>query len=196
MPKTRGLENYSDVHYTAADVAARVVNHYRPRLPCLEPCRGAGVFFDLLPPGTEWCELADGRDFFTHTGKYRWIVTNPPFEELTRWMEHAFTLADNVVFVIPLSKYFSSAPRIEACEKYGGVRETLYLGRGRSIGFDIGFPFGAVHFARDYKGPIIWSGVCVASTSPASGAASPGCTITITSRDRTSAKRAVAGLSG
>ena len=35
--------------------------------------------------------------------------------------------------------------------KFGGIKEMLYLGTGRSIGFDIGFPFGAVWFQRNYR---------------------------------------------
>ena len=106
-----------------------------------------------MPSGTDWCELSQGRDFFQYKRRVRWIVTNPPFEKLTDWMQHAFQLSENVVFVIPLSKFFSSAPRIELAQEYGWAREVLYLGRGRSMGFDIGFPFGAVHFVRGYAGP-------------------------------------------
>jgi len=73
-------------------------------------------------------------------------------------MEHSFELSENVVFIIPLSKLFSSSPRMMAVKHYGGIRSILYLGTGRTIGFDIGSPFGAVHFQRGWTGPIdfVW----------------------------------------
>lgn len=72
----------------------------------------------------------------------------------TRIFEHAFHLADHCVFLIPISKYWSSEPRLELVSRYGGLDEILHLGTGRQIGFDIGFPFGAMYFARGYRGPI------------------------------------------
>lgn len=128
-----------------------------------------GAFYQHLPPGAVWCEISRGRDFFERQAPASWIVTNPPFSCLTRVFEHAFALADNCVFVIPISKYWSSAPRIALAEAYGGLVEILHLGVGRRIGFDIGFPFGALHFQRGYAGPVIqsrlsaldWKAVCV-----------------------------------
>lgn len=157
MPRTTGLQGYSDVHFTDVEVAKLVVTHFKPAGRILEPCRGAGAFLAALPEGTDWCEISEGVDFFQHTGVYDWIVTNPPFEHMTDWLRHAFDLSQNVLFVIPLSKLYSSVPRMQLVKKYGGVRETLYLGSGRSIGFDIGFPFGAVWFQRDYRGPCDWT---------------------------------------
>jgi hypothetical protein len=154
MVMTRGQRNYSDVHYTAHAVAKAVVNHFAPSGMCLEPFRGEDAFFRHMPPGTDWCEIREGRDFFQWTEQVDWIVTNPPFSNMTRVFEHAFTVAENCVFVMPISKYWSSAPRIDAAEKYGGLVEIAHLGRGRDIGFDIGFPFAAMHFMRSYSGKI------------------------------------------
>lgn len=154
MVKTVGLNDYSDVHFTNDVLAERIVRYFNPTLPCLEPCKGGGAFFRAMPNGSEWCEIAEGKDFFQYTSKVNWIITNPPFSNLTEWMEHSFDLAENVVFVLPISKIYSSAPRLEQIREYGGVRTMLHLGRGRSIGFHIGFPFAAMHFQRNYKGPI------------------------------------------
>ncbi len=151
---TKGQQNYSDEHYTSDYVAEAVVKHFAPGGRCLEPFRGQGAFSRHMPPCTDWCEIREGRDFFDWVVPVDWIVTNPPFSNMTRVFEHAFALADNCVFVIPISKYWSSAPRIEAATRYGGLVEIAYLGRGRSIGFNIGFPFAAMHFMRNYKGMI------------------------------------------
>lgn len=158
MVKTCNLNNYSDVHLTNEKIAYKIVKFYNPQGNCLEPCAGNGVFLKYLPENTDWCEIQKGRDFFTYEKKVDWIITNPPFKELTKWMDKCFSISENVVFLIPLSKLFSSAPRMELVKKYGGIKNILYLNTGRKIGFDIGFPFGAVHFLKNYTGQIsfIW----------------------------------------
>jgi hypothetical protein len=151
---TRGQQNYSDVHFTDMRVAEAVCNHYAPTGRCLEPFKGGGAFMQFLPAGTAWCEITEGKDFFQWSEQVDWIVTNPPFSNMTQVMEHSFSVAENCVFVIPISKYWSSAPRIESVGRYGGLVEIAHLGRGRDIGFDIGFPFAAMHFKRRYQGQI------------------------------------------
>lgn len=154
MVRTTGLTNYSDVHYTCPDLAQRVVAHFQPEGRCLEPFRGDGAFFRHLPAGSDWCEIDEGIDFFAYAQPVDWIITNPPFSNLTQVFEHAFQVAENCVFVIPISKYWSSAPRLKAVRTYGGLCELVHLGTGRDIGFDIGFPFAAMHFQRGYTGLI------------------------------------------
>lgn len=103
MVKTVGLRNYSDVHYTNADIARRIVEHFNPSGRCLEPFRGDGAFFRHLPESSDWCEIERGLDL---------------------------------------------------AREYGGLKEILHVGTGRQIGFDLGFPFAALHFQRGYQGPI------------------------------------------
>lgn len=154
MVRTVGLSSYSDIHFTSGELAQAIVRHFNPTGRCLEPFRGAGAFLDHLPAGTDWCELAEGRDFFQYEQKVDWIITNPPFSNMTRVFEHAFRISEHCVFLIPIAKYFSSAPRLDLVRAYGGLAEILHVGSGRSVGFDIGFPFGALHFARGYRGSI------------------------------------------
>ena len=149
--------NYSDVHMTDPRVAKLVVDHFPIQLPALDPARGRGAFHDAMPAGTAWCEISDGVDFFAWRDPVLWIATNPPFGPLTRWMTHAFALADNGVFLIPLSKLFNSPPRMRLLRAYGGIREILYLGSGRDVGFHMGFAFGALWFQRGYRGDTRWT---------------------------------------
>lgn len=153
MVRTTSLKNYSDVHFTNRAVARDIVAHFNPGGCCLEPFRGDGAFYDHLPTGSLWCELSEGKDFFEFDQQVDWIVTNPPFSNLTQVFDHAFSLTENCVFLIPISKYFSSAPRISLAQRFGGLKQIFFVGSGRDIGFDIGFPFGALHFSRGYAGP-------------------------------------------
>jgi len=152
MVRTVGLNNYSDVHYTEECVAKAVIEHFSPKGVILEPFAGEGVFLKNLPKNTKWCEIEKGVDFFSFSEHVDWIVTNPPFLDLTKIMEHAFDISDNTVFLLPLSKIYSSMPRLKLTRDIAGIKEHLILGTGRDIGFDIGFPFSATLFEKGYKG--------------------------------------------
>jgi len=154
MPRTTGLQNYSDVHFTQREVAGAIVDYFQPSGVCLEPFKGEGAFYDHLPSRSQWCEISDGRDFFSFTDKVDWIITNPPFSNLTQVFEHAFSLSNQCVFLIPISKYFSSNPRLALADAYGGLETLLHVGTGRDIGFNLGFPFAAMKFSRGYTGPV------------------------------------------
>ena len=154
MVRTTALHNYTDVHFTDEKIAHRIIEYFSPCGKCLEPFRGGDAFLRHLPDGTAWCELTRGVDFFDFTDAVDWIVTNPPFSNLTQVFAHSFAISENCVFLIPISKYWSSRPRLDLAKQYGGLVEILHVGTGRQIGFDIGFPFAALHFSRGYKGPI------------------------------------------
>ena len=160
MVKTTGLEDYSDDHQTPLPLARLVIDHFNPTGAILEPFRGRGAFYRALPPGTRWCEVTEGRDFFDWPYQVDWIVTNPPYSNLTEVMAHCFEVASHTVLLVPMSKVYSSAPRMELVRTMAGIQEQLYLGPGRRIGFDLGFPFAAIKFTRGWRGPTktVWVG--------------------------------------
>lgn len=163
MVRTVGFKNYSDSHYTREHVARSVIEYFSPTGSILEPFAGDGAFLNNLPMDTKWCEIEKGRDFFLFFEKVDWIVTNPPFSDLTRVMEHAFNVSEKTVFLLPLSKIYSSMPRLKLTRDIAGIKEHLILGTGRDIGFDIGFPFSATLFERGYKGPVKQTWKCIDS---------------------------------
>lgn len=144
--------NVRDVVYTPDDVARDVVSFFKPTGRILEPSAGDGAFLRYLPPDTDWCEIEKGRDFFACHEHYDWIIGNPPYSAWWDWISHSFKLADNVVYVMPLSKPFNSLRTMQIVEKYGGLKTMYVLGMGHEIGFEFGFPTGAMHFQRGYKG--------------------------------------------
>lgn len=153
MVMTTGLKNYSDVHYTHPALARLILNYVKPSGVILEPFSGGGAFYDHMGEGALWCEQAKGRDFFDFHTPVDWIVTNPPYSNLTDVMRHAFTISQHTVFLVPLSKVYSSAPRMALVNDVASIRRQFYLGPGRKIGFDIGFPFAAMEFVKGYQGP-------------------------------------------
>jgi hypothetical protein len=156
--------NQNDIVYTQDNVARAIVAHYNPIGLCLDPCRGDGAFFRHLPPGSDWCEIEEGKDFFAYNCQVNWIVGNPPYSIYYEWLVHSFEIASNIVYLIPTQKIFSSLKMIELVAEFGGIREVAIFGSGRAINLPFGFIVGVVHYQKGYTGCTqihrpIWVGV-------------------------------------
>lgn len=151
------MVNPNDIVLTPDAVAADVVKFFAPSGKCLDPCKGDGAFFRHMPEGSEWCEIREGRDFFGYRERVDWIISNPPYSVFTEFMEHALSVADNVVWLIPLHKPFGSWPRLEALRAWGWIKHIRIYGRSRFCGLDMGFVCGAVHYAKGWAGATEWS---------------------------------------
>ena len=140
-----------DVVLTPLDVARDVVNYFKPRGRVLDPCRGNGAFADLMP-GCDWCEIRDGKDFFAWREPVDWIVSNPPYSVFSEFLRHSFTVAENIVYLVPINKVFNSTKMIRDVWTWGGVPTIYVVASGGELGFPIGFAIGAVHFKRGFTG--------------------------------------------
>ena len=146
-----------DVVYTPAWLAEKIVGHFAPTGKCLDPCRGDGAFLRLLPGGAQWCEIAEGRDFFSWGELVDWVIGNPPYSCLLGWIRHSFKIADNVVYLMPLHRVFSSYEFLAELQRWGGVREIVVVGTGTTAGFPFGHALGVVHYKRGYCGETRWT---------------------------------------
>ena len=144
--------NQKDVFYTPDAVAQDMVLFFNPTGKILEPSMGDGAFMRYLPPGSDWCEIERGKDFFKYTNHVDWIIGNPPYSIFVEFLRHSFSIGDNVVYLVPTNKIFQSFKVMEQIEMFGGIRKMLVYGRGGSIGMPFGFSVGAFHFQRNYKG--------------------------------------------
>ena len=46
---------------------------------------------------------SQGSDFLTSTGEADWFITNPPFSNITRWLEHSALMArKGFAYILPL----------------------------------------------------------------------------------------------
>jgi hypothetical protein len=130
-------------------LARRLVRHFRPQGRILEPCKGAGNFLKHLPKSAEWCELKEGRDFFAWTQKVDWIITNPPWSQMRRFLQQAMSVADHVVFLLTLNHLWTRA-RLRDIKAAGfGLREIVLLDLPPSFP-PMGFQLGAVHLSRGW----------------------------------------------
>ena len=100
--------NKNDIVFTPDEIAEKLVKMFKPTGKILEPCKGEGAFMKFLPKNTDWCEIADGRDFFDYTKKVDWIITNPPYSNFDDFLKHSMEVANNIVFLVPIAKMLKS----------------------------------------------------------------------------------------
>ena len=136
---------------TPREIARKIIDMFEITGKVLEPFRGGGSFYDQLSGNKDWCEIKDGRDFFDYHERVDWIITNPPYSVFDEVLNHSFEIADNIVFLVPLSKIVSSFRRIRGISEYGGV-PYMYILSASKCGFPFGFPACAIYMKRDYKG--------------------------------------------
>jgi hypothetical protein len=147
----------SDVVYTPAELAQDIINFYQPNGVCLDPCAGNGAFLNLLPDGSEWCEITQERDFYAWDTPVEWAVSNPPFSHYSAWLRHSMTVAKNIVYLIPLYKVFTSGKMADDLFSWGGIVHIRRYGTGTEWGFPFGQALSAAHFQRGYAGATSWS---------------------------------------
>ena len=142
----------TDIVMTDPAHAREIVQRFKPTGRILDPFRGDGAFWNEMP-GAEWCEIREGRDFFAWREPVDWIVSNPPYSIFSDVMRHAFGVARDIVFLIPINKTFNSFVMMRDIWQWGGVPTMYVMGTGAMIGLPVGFATGAVHFQRGYRGP-------------------------------------------
>ena len=158
MPRGKSLvpKGGNDVVYTPQELANRIVQHFKPSGVVLEPCAGGGAFVRAIRDFTGKkpleCEIAMGRDFFDFTMKVNWIITNPPWSLARKFARHAYTVADNVVFLITVNHFTALKARFRDMEEAGfAIREIALVGTPPLPWPQSGFQLGAIHLQRGYK---------------------------------------------
>lgn len=137
---------------TPEPLAKLIIDHYKPSGLILEPCRGSGVFYNLLKTCGEvdWCEIVEGRDFLALESdkKYDWIVTNPPWSQIHPFLNKSMELADNVVFLCLINAFFMRA-RLHDIRSHGfSIREILEVPQPKMNWPQTGFALGAIHISK------------------------------------------------
>jgi hypothetical protein len=141
----------SDVVYTPVEVSKQIIEFLQPVGKCLDPCRGDGSFYNQML-NSDYCEITEGKDFFEYKEPVDWIIGNPPYSNFKEFLEHSFTIAQNVSFLVPTNKVFQRQVIMEMINKWGGVKSMIIYGSGSLIGFPFGFSVGNFHFQKGYKG--------------------------------------------
>ena len=143
--------NPNDVVFTPDWLAKKICSMFPIDGKVLEPCKGEGAFLKYLPPDTDWCEIVDGKNYYDYNKQVDWIVTNPPYSDFNRFLEHSFALAENIVLLVPVAKMFKSMGTMRTILNYGGFVEIHVLSASKA-GFPFGFPVAIYYMRRDYEG--------------------------------------------
>ena len=99
--KARKVPN--DVFFTPKSLALEMIEmcNITPDMKVLDPCKGAGVFYDNLPEcKKDWCEITDGKDFFEYNDKVDLVISNPPFSMWNRWLDHTCEITDKFCYIM------------------------------------------------------------------------------------------------
>lgn len=76
---------------------------------------GTGNFYNNFPNFTI---NQYSKDFYNWQTKQHWFITNPPYSDLDKWLEHSCQFATEG-FAYLLGLHNLTPRRIEMCEKYG-----------------------------------------------------------------------------
>lgn len=143
--------NPNDVVFTPEWLAIKIIKMFPIEGKILEPCKGEGAFLNNLPEGTDWCEIAEGKNYYDYNERVDWIVTNPPYSDYNRFLEHSFALAENIVLLVPVAKMFKSMGTLNQIMDYGGF-VSIHILPASKAGFPFGFPCAVYYLKKGYKG--------------------------------------------
>ena len=158
--KKQSNRNYksNDIVMTPFEFAKEIVDYFKPTGRILEPCCGTGNFIKAFEGcgqnvSTLWCEITKGKDFFDFNEKVDWIITNPPYSIMRKFLEHSMDISDNVCFLITINHIWTKA-RLRAIKEKGfGIKEILMVQEPENFP-KFGFQVGVVHLQKGWKGDI------------------------------------------
>lgn len=146
------MRTKSDVVYTPRWCAEDMVKFFKPTGVVMEPCRGQGVFMEFLPEDAKWCEITEGKDFYEYKEPVDWLVSNPPYSQTRQWLRHSYTIAKNVLYLMPFRNVTSGYGLLVEMRKFGWLRHVRVYGTGGLLNFPMGNAVAAFHVEKDYRG--------------------------------------------
>ena len=155
-----------DCVQTPVDLALDIMNHFKPSGNVLDPCKGKGNFiqayenYNLIKQleGNEgikwtWCETLENKDFFDFQERTDWIITNPPYSKMRKFIQHSMEVSDNIVFLTTINHLWLKARIRDIREAGFGIKEIIIFDTPKTFP-QSGFQIGAFHLQRGYVGDI------------------------------------------
>jgi len=148
-----------DCVQTPLNYIKAITEHFKPKGRILEPCRGKGIWYKFLKGyiqkghTLEWCEILEGKDFFEYNGEVDWIITNPPYSKMRKFMQKSMDISNNIVFLTSINHLWLKARLRDVFEKGFGIKEIIIFDTPKSFP-QSGFQFGCFHLCKNYKGDI------------------------------------------
>ena len=106
MNKIQNAETSNDELYTPSSLSLKLISEIEIEegQSCYDPFYGTGSFFNNFPPNPKnaLTEINLGSDFFKYNHEHDWIISNPPFSQLTKILEHTMKLSRvGFAYIIP-----------------------------------------------------------------------------------------------
>lgn len=143
----------NDKIYTPDYLAKYIVEYFKPTGDILEPSCGEGVFLKYMK--ADWYEIDKGKDFFGCDKTYDWVITNPPFSKIRKFLQHLYKLkVKNIVFLCPLNHILGLKARLKDMQDSGyAVKEIILIDTPKEFP-QSGFQWSINHIKLNYKGDI------------------------------------------
>ena len=141
------------IYYTPSSLAEALVRRidFDTAKVALDPCSGTGAFYRAFPKwiAKEECEISqDKGNFFDWNVPVCWIISNPPFSDLTKWIEHTCKYA-TIGFAYLIPTYALSFQRLKLIESWGFYcKEMTIIDNPKEWG-GIGFPMAFYIFEKN-----------------------------------------------
>jgi hypothetical protein len=115
--KIKHRKNPNDEFITPEELAKKLINlvPLENGDSVLDSAVGTGVFYRNFPKYTKNYET---NNFFNWNKNVDWIITNPPYSKLDRWLEYSCKIAIKG-FAYLLALHNLTPRRIELCEERG-----------------------------------------------------------------------------
>jgi len=149
----------NDEVYTPLALAEKIVNRLNIQGTAFEPCYGEGAFikaFEKKGLQYDYCDLSQGKDFFDYNNKVNWIVTNPPWSQARKFLQHSMRIADNIAFLITINHILALKARLRDVEQAGFSITAVYTVDTPKSFPQSGFQLGVVVLQRVNTNTIIW----------------------------------------
>jgi len=154
--KYQSNRNYksNDVIMTPESLAIKIIKHFNPIGKILEPCKGTGSFYNNFPKDCEkdWCEISKGKDFLKYDKKVEWIITNPPWSKIRKFLQKSMEVSNNIIFLCTINHLWTKARLRDIKESNFGIKEIL-LFDCKELN-NSGFQLGCFYIKKDYNGDI------------------------------------------
>lgn len=87
-----------------------------------DPCFGKGVFYDNFPCPEEdktWFEIDLGKDYFSNTEKFDWVVTNIPFSKPKEFIFKMATDCKKGMGILCLANSMTATRLLRLSDEFG-----------------------------------------------------------------------------
>lgn len=146
-----------DMVMTPKYLAEDIIRYFNPTGVIMDPCKGEGAFYDLMPEGSLWCELSKNVDFFDFKGRVDWLITNPPWSEIAEFIAHGMKISDNIVYLAVIN-HFVTRKRLRDIYLGGfGIKEIRLHSTPPLPWTQSGFQVCSCHLKRGHRGPWVVS---------------------------------------